>query len=165
MGMFESDPLLSGGRSLDRLAQENEVYSQKLQELKQVPGITSQQHVSTSTPIWDEIDRIISSLNDKEKSVISNNKEYYENSVAIQEKVNSELISLVKGKIEASSEGKAILEQQLSLVRRAARLAKEDTAKKDALFQEYITEHSNMTWQEFIDWKSGKPLQKPNNKK
>lgn len=39
MGMFESDPLLSTGRSLERLAQENEAYTQKLQELKQVPGI------------------------------------------------------------------------------------------------------------------------------
>lgn len=82
MGMFESDPLLSTGRSLESLAQENEAYTQKLQALKQIPGITQQQRVSTPTPIWDEIDRIVSSLNDQERAVLNNNKEYYDNSMA-----------------------------------------------------------------------------------
>ncbi|MCS3159529.1 hypothetical protein [Phocaeicola dorei] len=160
MGMFESDPLLSAGRSLERLTQENEAYTQKLQELKQVPGITSPQRVSTSTPIWDEIDRIVSSLNDQERAVLNNNKEYYDNSMAIQEMVNSEVLLLVKGRIEGSVEGKAILEQQLSFVRRTSKIAKEETARRDALFREYVTEHGDMTWQEFIDWKNGKPQQK-----
>jgi len=160
MGMFESDPLLSTGRSLERLTQENEAYTQKLQELKQVPGITSPQRVSTSTPIWDEIDRIVSSLNDQERAVLNNNKEYYDNSMAIQEMVNSEVLLLVKGRIEGSVEGKAILEQQLSFVRRTSKIAKEETARRDALFREYVTEHGDMTWQEFIDWKNGKPQQK-----
>lgn len=158
--MFESDPLLSAGRSLERLTQENEAYTQKLQELKQVPGITSSQRVSTSTPIWDEIDRIVSSLNDQERAVLNNNKEYYDNSMAIQEMVNSEVLLLVKGRIEGSVEGKAILEQQLSFVRRTSKIAKEETARRDALFREYVTEHGDMTWQEFIDWKNGKPQQK-----
>ena len=158
--MFESDPLLSAGRSLERLTQENEAYTQKLQELKQVPGITSPQRVSTSTPIWDEIDRIVSSLNDQERAVLNNNKEYYDNSMAIQEMVNSEVLLLVKGRIEGSVEGKAILEQQLSFVRRTSKIAKEETARRDALFREYVTEHGDMTWQEFSDWKNGKPQQK-----
>ena len=158
--MFESDPLLSAGRSLERLTQENEAYTQKLQELKQVPGITSPQRVSTSTPIWDEIDRIVSSLNDQERAVLNNNKEYYDNSMAIQEMINSEVLLLVKGRIEGSVEGKAILEQQLSFVRRTSKIAKEETARRDALFREYVTEHGDMTWQEFIDWKNGKPQQK-----
>ena len=158
--MFESDPLLSAGRSLERLTQENEAYTQKLQELKQVPGITSPQRVSTSTPIWDEIDRIVSSLNDQERAVLNNNKEYYDNSMAIQEMVNSEVLLLVKGRIEGSVEGKAILEQQLSFVRRTSKIAQEETARRDALFREYVTEHGDMTWQEFIDWKNGKPQQK-----
>lgn len=145
---------------MERLAQENEAYTQKLQELKQVPGITSPQRVSTSTPIWDEIDRIVSSLNDQERAVLNNNKEYYDNSMAIQEMVNSEVLLLVKGRIEGSVEGKAILEQQLSFVRRTSKIAKEETARRDALFREYVTEHGDMTWQEFIDWKNGKPQQK-----
>lgn len=121
---------------------------------------TQQQRVSTPTPIWDEIDRIVSSLNDQERAVLNNNKEYYDNSMAIQEMVNSEVLLLVKGRIEGSAEGKAVLEQQLSFVRRTSKIAKEETARRDALFREYVTEHSDMTWQEFIDWKNGKPQQK-----
>lgn len=69
-------------------------------------------------------------------------------------------LKLVKGRIEGSVEGKAILEQQLSFVRRTSKIAKEETARRDALFREYVTEHGDMTWQEFIDWKNGKPQQK-----
>lgn len=154
--MFENDPLLSGNRNLEQLAQENEVYQQKLQALQQMPK-TAQR---SATPIWDEIDRIVSGLNEQERAVLNNNKEYYDNSIAIQEMVNSEIIMLVKGKIESSAEGKAVLEQQLSFVRRTSKTAKEETARRDALFREYVTEHSDMTWQEFIDWKNGKPQQK-----
>lgn len=151
--MFENDPLLTSGRNLEQLAQENEMYQQKLQALQQFPKTQPVQH--TATPVWDEIDRIVSSLNDQERGILSNNKEYYDNSMAIQEMVNAELLLLVKGRIEASAEGKAILEQQLSFVRRTSKTAKEETARRDALFREYVTEHSDMTWQEFIDWKNG----------
>ena len=156
--MFENDPLLSTGRSMDQLAKENEMYQQKLQALQQLPKSQSVQR--TETPIWDEIDRIVSSLNEQERSILNNNKEYYDNSMAIQEMVNAELILLVKGRIESSAEGTAILEQQLSFVRRTSKTAKEETARRDALFREYVTEHSDMTWQEFIDWKNGKPQSK-----
>lgn len=156
--MFENDPLLTSGRNLKQLAQENEMYQQKLQALQQFPKTRPVQH--TATPVWDEIDRIVSSLNDQERGILSNNKEYYDNSMAIQEMVNAELLLLVKGRIEASAEGKAILEQQLSFVRRTSKAAKEETARRDALFREYVTEHSDMTWQEFIDWKNGKPQSK-----
>lgn len=160
MGMFENDPLLGNRPSLEQLERQNEMYAQKLQELRNMPVQSVPGHQRTSTPLWDEIDKIVSSLNEQEKSVLVNNKEYYENSVAIQEMVNAEILMLVKGRIEASPEGKAILEQQLSFVKRMSRAAKEETAKRDALFREYMTEHSDMTWQEFIDMKNGKPKKK-----
>ena len=160
MGMFENDPLLGNRPSLEQLERQNEMYAQKLQELRNMPVQPIPGHQRTSTPLWDEIDKIVSSLNEQEKSVLVNNKEYYENSVAIQEMVNAEILMLVKGRIESSPEGKAILEQQLSFVKRMSRAAKEEPAKRDALFREYMTEHSDMTWQEFIDMKNGKPKKK-----
>lgn len=152
--MFENDPLLGNRRSLEQLERQNEMYAQKLQDLKNMPIHNAPQR--SSTPLWDEIDKIVSSLNEQEKAVLTNNKEYYENSVAIQEMVNAEILTLVKGRIEASPDGKAILEQQLSFVKRMSKAAKEETAKRDAMFREYMTEYSNMTWQEFIDMKNGK---------
>lgn len=154
MGMFENDPLLGNHASLEQLERQNEMYAQKLQELKNVSVHPAQQR--SMTPIWDEIDKIVSSLNEQEKAALENNREYYENSVAIQEMVNAEILLLVKGRIESSPEGKAILEQQLSFVKRTSKAAKEETARRDALFREYVTEHSDMTWQEFMGMKSGR---------
>ena len=128
MGIFENDPLLGNRPSLEQLERQNEMYAQKLQELRNMPVHSVSQQQGTSTPLWDEIDKIVSSLNEQEKTVLVNNKEYYENSVAIQEMVNAEILILVKGRIEASPEGKAILEQQLSFVKKMSRAAKEETA-------------------------------------
>ena len=124
MGIFENDPLLGNRPSLEQLERQNEMYAQKLQELRNMPVHSVSQQQGTSTPLWDEIDKIVSSLNEQEKTVLVNNKEYYENSVAIQEMVNAEILILVKGRIEASPEGKAILEQQLSFVKKMSRAAK-----------------------------------------
>lgn len=157
MGMFENDPLLSSGKSLEQLAKENEIVQQRIQSLQQMPKHAQR----SSTPVWDEIDRIVSGLSDQELAVLNNNQEYYDNSVAIQGMVNAEILMLVKSRIEASADGKAILDQQLSFVKRMARTAKEETAKRDAMLREYMTEYSHLTWQEFIDMKNGKqPAQK-----
>lgn len=156
MALFENDPLLTGrSRSIEELSKQNEYYAQRLQELQQAPMPHTGTRTS-STPLWDEIDKIVSSLNEQEKAMLGASKDYYDNSMAIQEMVNAEIIQMVKGKIEASQEGKAILEQQLALVRRTAKSAKEETARRDALFREYVTEHSDMTWADFIDMKNGK---------
>lgn len=154
MGIFENDPLLGNRTSLEQLERQNEMYAQKLQELQKMPIQATQRR--SLTPIWDEIDKIVSSLNEQEKSVLINNKEYYENSMSIQEMINAEILMLVKGRIESSPDGKAILEQQLSFVRRMAKSAKDETAKRDALFREYMTQYSDMSWKEFIDMKNGK---------
>lgn len=150
MGMFENDPLLGRHASLEQLEQQNEMYAQKLQELKNVRFQPAQQR--SSTPIWDEIDKIVTSLNEQEKTMLENSREYYENSIAIQQMVNAEIILLVKDRIEASPDGKAILEQQLALVRKMAKSVREETAKRDALFREYMTEYSDMTWQDFYQY-------------
>lgn len=155
MGMFENDPLLGNRPSLEQLERQNEVCAQRLQELRNMPVHSAPQ--KTSTPLWDEIDKVVSSLNEQEKAVLENNTEYYENSVAIQGMVNAEILSLVKGRVESSREGRDILERQLSLVRRMSKEAREETAKRDALFREYITQHGDKTWQEFVDMKNGKP--------
>lgn len=153
--MFENDPLLGNHQSIEQLERQNELYAQKLQELRTMPT----RHVpqpQTTTPLWDEIDHIVASLGEQEKAILVNSKEYYENSAAIQEMVNEQIILLVKGRIEASSEGKAILEQQLAFVRRMSKTVKEETARRDALFREYMTECSDMTWQQFMEMKKWK---------
>ena len=82
--------------------------------------------------------------------------------MAIQEMVNVELVRLVRDRIEKSPEGSEVLNRQLSFVKRAVKTAKEETARRDALLNEYMTQYSDMTFKEFMEMKSGKqPTQKP----
>lgn len=67
MGIFENDPLLGNRPSLEQLERQNEMYAQKLQELRNMPVHSVSQQQGTSTPLWDEIDKIVSSLNEQEK--------------------------------------------------------------------------------------------------
>lgn len=158
IGLPQNDPLLSPGKSLEQMERENEMFQQKLQTFQQMPKAAQR----SSTPVWDEIDRIVSGLSDQELAVMNNDREYYDNSMTIQGMVNTEILALVRGRIESSAEGKAVLEQQLAFVRRMAKTAREETAKRDAMLREYMTEYSHLTWQEFIDMKNGKqPSAKP----
>lgn len=158
--MFENDPLLGNRPSIEQLAHENEIIQQKLQTLQQMPTTPTAQR--SNTPVWDEIDRITSSLSDQERNFLQSSQEFQENSMAIQEMVNIELVRLVRDRIEKSPEGNEVLNRQLSFVKRAVKTAKEETARRDALLNEYMTQYSDMTFKEFMEMKSGKqPAAKP----
>jgi hypothetical protein len=96
--MFENDPLLGSRPSIEQLAHENEMIQQKLQTLQQMPTTPTAQR--SNTPIWDEIDRITSPLSDQEHNFLQSSQEFQENSMAIQEMVNVELVRLVRDRIE-----------------------------------------------------------------
>lgn len=158
--MFENDPLLGNRPSIEQLAHENEIIQQKLQTLQQMPTTPTAQR--SNTPVWDEIDRITSSLSEQERNFLQSSQEFQENSMAIQEMVNIELVRLVRDRIEKSPEGNEVLNRQLSFVKRAVKTAKEETARRDALLNEYMTQYSDMTFKEFMEMKSGKqPAAKP----
>lgn len=158
--MFENDPLLGNRPSIEQLTHENEIIQQKLQTLQQMPTTPTAQR--SNTPVWDEIDRITSSLSDQERNFLQSSQEFQENSMAIQEMVNIELVRLVRDRIEKSPEGNEVLNRQLSFVKRAVKTAKEETARRDALLNEYMTQYSDMTFKEFMEMKSGKqPTAKP----
>ena len=51
MGIFENDPLLGNRPSLEQLERQNEMYAQKLQELRNMPVHSVSQQQGTSTPL------------------------------------------------------------------------------------------------------------------
>lgn len=150
--MFETDPLLKGRDydNIERLMHENEAVQRQIKAFGQNAANRSQ------TPIWDEIDRIVSSLSSQEAAYLNSSDEFMENSTAIQELVNAEILAIVRARIEQSDEGHAILERQLAFVKKASRAAKEQQAQRDALLNEYMTQYSDMTFNEFMEMKNGK---------
>lgn len=79
-------------------------------------GTTQNQQVTTQG-IWDAIDAEIAPLTQEQQNMLLSNQDYVNNYNALQSMVQAEVLNLVKGKIEASKDGKHLLEEQLKLVK------------------------------------------------
>lgn len=156
--MTFGDPLLQQRNfSLPDLEREQEALQQKMSELKNTYQQTGVQQ--RSTPVWDEIEQITSSLTDKEFDYLQNNQEFQESSMNIQQILQREYMRIMRPIVEATKDGKDALDKHLTLLKRIQKTAKEEANKKEALMNEYIMQYSHLTWQEFIDMKNGKPVQ------
>lgn len=151
--MTITDPLLqSRNYGLPEMDREQEALKQKLAELQKRQY--SQQQAAA--PTWDEIDRITSSLSEKEFNFLQGNQEFQESSVAIQQILQNEYMRIMRPIVESTKEGKDALDKHLTLLKRLVKSAKDEADHRDALMNEYITQYSNLTWQEFMDMKTKK---------
>lgn len=116
--------------------------------------MTQVQVQSQATPsLWEEIDSEVYPLSEEQKMRLAQDEEYAQNDLSIQQLVQTEILNLVKGKIENSQAGKELLSNQLSIVRKLKKKIVEDTNKEmDAFrrFKEYSRTHPNVTYEEFI---------------
>ena len=106
-----NDTLLNNLDDLDNQLKKMELYKQKLQQLKEMQDTTIKQS------IWNEIDKEISPLSDEQKNRLFQNDEYIEVYTKIQSIVQTELLNLVKGKIENTDDGRNLLTEQLKIVK------------------------------------------------
>ena len=119
-----NDPLLNNLDDLDNQLKKMELYKQKLQQLKEMQDNTTKQS------IWNEIDREISPLSDEQKNKLFQNDEYVEVYTKLQSIVQTELLGLVKGKIENTEVGKDLLTKQLEIVRELkSKIVNEESGK------------------------------------
>ena len=58
--------------------------------------------------------------------------------------------------VEQTKDGKDALEKHLTLIKRLKKSAIQAEEKKSALWEEYITKYSNMSWNEFTAMKNKK---------
>lgn len=154
------DPLLGTvvdpSAGLDERMAMLEAYQKKLAELKQARAQMNQvktQAPETTPSLWAEIDAEVYPLSDEQKMRLAQDEDYAQNDYAIQELVQTEILNLVKGKIEGSQTGNELLKNQLSIVRKLKKKIVEETNKEmDAFrrFKEYSKSHPNVTYEEFI---------------
>lgn len=153
------DPLLGSidpTAGLDERMAMIEAYQKKLAELKQARAQMSQVQVQPqeATPsLWAEIDAEVYPLSDEQKMKLAQDEDYAQNDYAIQQMVQTELLNLVKGKIETSQTGKELLNNQLSIVRKLKKKVVDETNQEMEAFRkfrEYSKSHPNVTYEEFI---------------
>lgn len=151
--MYPVNQVILGGDPLNSMPdfetqmQLLEIQKKKLQQLKQQVQSVPQKF------LWDEIDAEIKPLSDEQKEKLLMNQEYLYNHNALQMMVQTELINLIKGKIEAIPEGKELLQSQLRLTKKLKTQIIEDTQKEMQAFtrfKEYSKSHPEITYNEFI---------------
>ena len=151
------DPLLGNsmvGNSLDEQLQLIEKYKQNLEAAKQL----RQQAQSVQQPvpqrmIWDEIDAEINPMTDEQKTRMLQDEDYVDTYTKIQDMVQAEILNLVKGRIEATPEGKELLQRQLKIVKKLKGKIIQETNREMEMFRkfrEFSKTHPEVTYEEFI---------------
>ena len=135
---------------IDTQIQRMELYRQRLKQIKE------SQQIQNSQPqrlIWDEIDSEITPMSSEQKNRLLQDQDYTSIYTELQSMVQSELLNLVKTKIEGSERGKDLLQKQLKIVRKLKTKIIEDTDREMEMFKrfkEYSKEHPNTSYDEFI---------------
>lgn len=148
------DPVLQTnpyGVDIQDLEKEQAMLQQKLMQLKQNGQQPQQSHQS---PVWDEIDRITSSLSDKEYSALAANKEFQASNSYVMTLLQREYMKIMRPIVEDTKEGKEALEKHLSLLKKLVKGAKEESAHREAMLTEYMTQYSHLTWKQYIELKN-----------
>lgn len=120
-------------------------------------GVVQNQQVIPQQPvnqgIWDAIDAEIAPLTQEQQNMLLTNQDYVTNYNTLQSMVQAEVLNLVRGKIEASEEGKHLLEEQLKLVKLLKSKIVEVTNKEMELFKafkEASKTNPTLTYEEFL---------------
>ena len=142
--MYPVNQVFLGGGSNDIESQirQLEEYRKRLQSLE----------ISGSS-LWNTIDNEVSSLDDRKRNLIMQDTEYVNVYNNIQMMVHNELLNLVKAKIEASEQGRKLLEKQLESLRKARQRIEEKDKKDMELFnkfKEFSKANPNVTYEQFI---------------
>lgn len=156
-----SDPLLgmspiTGG--IDEQLQLLEKQRQLLENAKQQRINQTQQAAQQQVPqqqklIWDEIDLEIEPMTDEQKKMLFQDEDYANNYDSLQGLVQAEILTLVKGRIESTQEGKELLSNQLKIVRKLkSKIIEQSNMEMEMFrrFREYSKSHPNVTYEEFI---------------
>lgn len=153
------DPLLGNsmvGNSLDEQLQLIEKYKQNLEAAKQLRQQVQPAQQPISQPqrmVWDEIDAEISPMSDEQKTRMLQDEDYVDTYTKIQDMVQAEILSLVKGRIEATPEGKELLQRQLKIVKKLKGKIIQETNREMEMFRkfrEFSKTHPEVTYEEFI---------------
>lgn len=154
--MYPVNQVILGGESMfnnlddiDMQIQRMEAYRQRLKQLKESqPQPTQQKQL-----VWDEIDAEITPMSNEQKSRLLQDADYVDTYNELQSIVQSELLNLVKGRIESTERGKELLSRQLKIVKRLKTKIIDDTNREMELFKkfkEYSKAHPNASYEEFI---------------
>lgn len=150
------DPLLGSsvvGNSLDEQLQLIEKYKQNLEAAKKLRQQTQSIQQPIQRLIWDEVDAEIAPMTDEQKAMLLQDEDYVDTYTKIQTMVQSEILNLVKSRIESTPEGKELLQSQLKIVKKLKGKIIQETNREMEMFRkfrEFSKTNPEVTYEEFI---------------
>lgn len=156
-----ADPLLGSGPDysahLAELEQAQRAIEQQKQSiLKLAQNTQNPEPAQTSpTPIWDQIDTLTDNMTAAEFQAMQADKNYQKSLGELMEYVGAVQLQLIRPRIEASPEGKKLLEQHLTTVKFLRKAAADSVDKRLADFEDYTKNYSHMSWEEYLKTKGG----------
>lgn len=158
---FAPDPILGQQSNvpIDPMIQLND-WKQKYAELQNQQRNLTMQPQQSQTPTWDEIDKIMDSLTDSQRTFLNQNKEFVDSYQIVASIFQREELRVVRPLVERTKDGREALERHLSLIKKLHKDAKQAEEEKTALWNEYITNYSDMTFNDFMVKVKGKKGEK-----
>lgn len=153
---FAPDPILGGQQTTPSIDSQMAEWAQKFAELQKQKSNFTMQPQQSKTPTWDEIDKIMDGLTDSQKNFLNQNKDFVESYQDVANILQREELRIIRPLVEQTKDGKEALEKHLALIKKLKKSALQEEEQSMALWREYTTQYSHMTWQEYLDMKNGK---------
>ena len=149
---FGNSPLLDMGTS----QQQPQIMDAELQKLyeamRQKRASINMQAQQSSTPLWDEIDKIEDNLTGAQRQYLMQNQDYVNSLQYVSKLVQDEELRIIRPRIESTQQGQEALKKHLSLMQRLRKEVALAEEQKSAMLNDYMTNHSDKTWQEYLAW-------------
>lgn len=104
----------------------------------------------TRTPVWDEIDKLTDALTDGQRAFLNANEEWRESSERVAQILNREYLRIMRPVVEQTKDGKDALDRHLTLLKRLKKTAMQEEEERTAMMNDYMSNHSDMTWAEYV---------------
>lgn len=151
------DPLLTTGNLNEQIQYLNEqkrlIESRQKQLQQAANGQLQIPQETAKISVWDSIDAEIEPLTAEQRNLLNTNEEYVSNYNKLQEMVQREVLNLVRVNIENNPDGKALLDNQLKLVKTLKSSIIEMSQREMQLFNAFkkaSAENPALTYEEFI---------------
>lgn len=103
-------------------------------------------------PLAFEIDVKEDNLTGAQRQYLMQNQEYVNSLQYVSKLVQDEELRIIRPRIESTQQGQEALKKHLSLMQRLRKEVAQAEEQKSAMLNDYMTNHSDKTWQEYLVW-------------
>ena len=140
---------------LARIAAMQQQLDQKKMEIESAK-LNMAQPAQSKTPVWDDIDKLISEMSDREVEYLNGSSEFAESNQKVLSILQREQLRMMRPVVEGTKDGKEALESHLNLVKRLKKDAANESNKAMDLFKEYTENYPDISYSEFLKMKRNK---------